>query len=156
MRARFLTAIACAVQPGRAAGRAVVLDAAILLEAGWDDLCDLVVFVDAPRGERIRRASLQRGWSTAAFEARERAQMPCDEKRRRAALVITNAAGLDSLRREVDRLEVLLSQSPCPPAQSARERPEAAGAKPVLPVPERMVPDFPSPYGDPATRWRSS
>ena len=27
---------------------AIVLDAAILLETGWDDLCDLVVFVDAP------------------------------------------------------------------------------------------------------------
>ena len=38
-------------------GRLVVLDAAILLEAGWDDLCDLIVFVDAPREERMRRVS---------------------------------------------------------------------------------------------------
>ena len=36
-------------------GRLVVLDAAILLEAGWDDLCDLIVFVDAPREQRMRR-----------------------------------------------------------------------------------------------------
>ena len=70
-----------------------MLDAAILLEAGWDDLCDLVVFVDAPRPERLERAARQRGWSPETFESRERAQWPCDEKRRRADVVITNDAG---------------------------------------------------------------
>ena len=48
-----------------------MLDAAILLEAGWDDLCDLIVFVDAPREERMRRVQEQRGWSREMFEARE-------------------------------------------------------------------------------------
>ena len=62
MRARFVEAIdqASSASPAPAP---VVLDAAILLEAGWDDLCDLVVFVDAPRSERLRRAADDRGWS---------------------------------------------------------------------------------------------
>jgi dephospho-CoA kinase len=120
MRARFLTAIKREIQADRA--RAVVLDAALLLEAGWDDLCDLVVFVDAPRTERMHRAARQRGWSPQAFEARERAQWPCDEKRRHAALVIRNDAGVDSLRQELDRLDVLLAQSPRPLVETARER----------------------------------
>ena len=102
MRARFVEAIEREMQAGRDQARSVVLDAAILLEAGWDDLCDLVVFVDAPRAERMRRGADQRGWSAETFDARERAQWPCDEKRRRAALVIANDAGVDSLRREVD------------------------------------------------------
>ncbi len=47
MRGRFLEEIDRAVHGG-AAGL-VVLDAAILLEAGWDDLCDRIVFIDTPR-----------------------------------------------------------------------------------------------------------
>ena len=45
--------------------RVIVLDAAILFEAGWDDLCDRVVFVDAPRSVRRQRVAKQRGWSLA-------------------------------------------------------------------------------------------
>ena len=46
MRRTFEKAIARESRRGRVP--AVVLDAAILYEAGWDTLCDLVVFVDAP------------------------------------------------------------------------------------------------------------
>ncbi len=101
MRARFLATI------NRLArlqdSTAVVLDAAILLEAGWDDLCDRIVFVDAPRLERLRRVAETRGWSEETFEARERAQWPSDEKRRRADWIITNDSGPDRLQSEVDR-----------------------------------------------------
>jgi dephospho-CoA kinase len=104
MRARFLSAIHRAMAARCYGADSVVLDAAILLEAGWDDLCDLVVFVDAPREERMARALRQRGWTKSAFEAREGAQWPCDEKRRRSTVVIANSADVDSLRREVARL----------------------------------------------------
>jgi dephospho-CoA kinase len=104
MRAWFLTAIDRELRSEGSAGRLVVLDAAILLEAGWDDLCDLIVFVDAPRDERLNRAERQRGWSSATFAAREQAQWPCDEKRRLADVVISNDGGIDSLHREVDRV----------------------------------------------------
>ena len=60
---------------------AIVLDAAVLLEAGWDDLCDRVVFVEAPRAERLRRVSASRGWSAEALTARERSQWPAEAKR---------------------------------------------------------------------------
>ena len=78
--------------PGRATGGrpCIVLDAAVLLEAGWDDLCDRIVFVDAPRAERLRRVEAARGWSERALEARERSQWPVDEKRRRADWIIDN------------------------------------------------------------------
>ncbi len=42
-----------AVDAARRRRGLIVLDAAILLEAGWDDLCDRVVFVDAPRSLRL-------------------------------------------------------------------------------------------------------
>ncbi len=81
MRCRFLEEIDRAVHGG-AAGL-VVLDAAILLEAGWDDLCDRIVFVDTPRPERLRRVAATRGWSEENLASRERSQWPNGEKRRR-------------------------------------------------------------------------
>jgi dephospho-CoA kinase len=82
---------------------AVVLDAAILMEAGWDRECDVVVFVDAAPGDRLARVERARGWSRADFEAREAAQLPPDAKRRRADYVLPNVAGADELAVEVDR-----------------------------------------------------
>ena len=37
------------------AARFVVLDAAVMLEAGWDDECDKLIYVDAPRPVRLAR-----------------------------------------------------------------------------------------------------
>src|SRR4029079_3549152 len=44
--------------------QAFVLDAPVMLTAGWHRLCDKVVFVDAPRSVRAARARA-RGWSEA-------------------------------------------------------------------------------------------
>jgi dephospho-CoA kinase len=53
------------------------------------------------------------------LEARERAQWPADEKRRRADLVITNDAGVESLQREVERVEAALADLSCPVIETA-------------------------------------
>jgi dephospho-CoA kinase len=103
MRERFRQDIGRLSQQGGA--RMIVLDAAILLEAGWDDLCDRVVFVEAPADLRRERVAKARGWTAAVLESRERAQWPPENKRLRADIVLVNGAGLDSLNREVGRLE---------------------------------------------------
>ena len=69
---------------------AVVLDAPVLLEAGWDKYCDKIVFVDSPRKVRQQRARL-RGWTEVEFAAREAAQKSLDEKRNCADWVIDNS-----------------------------------------------------------------
>jgi dephospho-CoA kinase len=88
----------------RAAGcQAAALDAPLLLEAGWDRLCNTLVFVDAPRGLRLARAR-ERGWSEADFARRESAQESLEAKRRRADLVVDNSGPLDATRLQVERL----------------------------------------------------
>jgi dephospho-CoA kinase len=82
----------------------VVLDAAVMLEAGWDKVCDRLVFVDAPRELRVRRLAEQRGWTPEDVAARESAQMPLDEKRRRADFVIDNSGTRAELVRQVEDL----------------------------------------------------
>jgi dephospho-CoA kinase len=101
MRRTFGRAIARTVRRGSGC---VVLDAAVLLEAGWDTLCDRIVFVDAPRDQRLARVAAQRGWSEAVLTAREAAQWPLDQKRARADLVISNDAETEALEPPVRRL----------------------------------------------------
>jgi dephospho-CoA kinase len=108
MRERFLREIEHVTRQGKAL--MVVLDAAILVEAGWDDLCDGVVFVDAPRDIRLARVAKERGWDRAALELREAAQWPCEKKRSHADLVLRNASGIDALNQEVAKVDDLLGE----------------------------------------------
>jgi dephospho-CoA kinase len=82
----------------------IVLDAAVMLEAGWNDLCDRLVFIEAPRDMRLARVARQRGWSEKEVEAREQAQLPLTEKAVRADHVLDNSASLEHLNRQVNDL----------------------------------------------------
>jgi dephospho-CoA kinase len=82
----------------------IVLDAAIMLEAGWNSVCDRLVYIDAPRRVRLERVARQRGWSEKEVDAREQAQLPLTEKVVRADHKLDNSASLDHLNRQVDDL----------------------------------------------------
>jgi dephospho-CoA kinase len=82
---------------------AIVIDAALLIEAGWSSICTAIAFVDCPRDERLRRAQT-RGWSAEEFSRREAAQLPIEEKKLRATHIIDNSGSLADLDREIDRL----------------------------------------------------
>lgn len=82
----------------------VVMDAAVMLEAGWDPLCDKVLYVHTPRPVRLQRLAEQRGWSEEQVVAREKAQLPLTEKMKRADLVIDNSGTREQTARQVERL----------------------------------------------------
>jgi dephospho-CoA kinase len=84
--------------------RFVVLDAAVMLEAGWNDACDHLLFVDAPRQVRLERLQARSGWSEDELVAREAAQMSNDEKRRRADAILVNDGDTATLQTQVDDL----------------------------------------------------
>jgi dephospho-CoA kinase len=83
-------------------GAAVVLDVPLLLESGWGDSCDKIVYVETPYEVRLGRAK-ERGWSDADFAAREAAQESLDAKRRRADVVIDNSGSAESTHEQVVR-----------------------------------------------------
>jgi dephospho-CoA kinase len=68
----------------------VLLDAALLLEAGWDRWCDGVLFVDSAV-ERRRERALQRGWTVEQWRSRENAQWPVEKKREVSRWTIDNS-----------------------------------------------------------------
>jgi dephospho-CoA kinase len=82
----------------------VVLDAAVLLEAGWGDLIDRLVYVDAPREVRVARLATRSGWSESELATREAAQWPAEVKKARADAILVNDAGPVTLQDRVDRL----------------------------------------------------
>ena len=84
--------------------RFVVLDAAIMLEAGWDGVCDKLIYVDAPRPVRLERVQRQRHWTDQDLANREAVQMPAEKKKERADAVIDNAGPPAATAAQVDEL----------------------------------------------------
>jgi dephospho-CoA kinase len=75
--------------------RFVLLDAAVMLETGWSNVCDEIVFIDTP--VEVRRARVAaRGWSAEDLARRESSQWPLDTKRSAASHIIPNAGTLDN------------------------------------------------------------
>ncbi|HVN64327.1 MAG TPA: dephospho-CoA kinase, partial [Candidatus Binataceae bacterium] len=68
----------------------VVVEAAILIEAGWTAFCDEVWLVRAAREAVIDRVERERGLKPAETEARIRAQLSDDDRAKHATLVIDN------------------------------------------------------------------
>ena len=83
---------------------AIVLDAAVLLEAGWNDLCDVVVFIDTPQADRIARVQAGRGWSAEELAKREASQWPLPRKRAAADAVLDNANDVDHAARQLEQV----------------------------------------------------
>jgi dephospho-CoA kinase len=75
--------------------RAVLVDAALLLEADWQDRCDTVVFVDVPRNQRLERVR-ERGWSDEELARREASQWPLSIKKAASNFVVDNSHTLDN------------------------------------------------------------
>lgn len=95
---RIEAEIAHALRDDEVAG--VVVDAAILFEAGWDRLCTHVLFVAAPDADRARRAA-KRGMSEADWRRREKSQISLDTKEARCYGTLDNSSSVSHLREQV-------------------------------------------------------
>jgi dephospho-CoA kinase len=80
----------------------VVVEAAVLLEAGWRSMVDRLWVVSVSPETAIARVTASRGLSRAAVEQRLAAQLPDAERRRVADLVLENDGDLDALRAQVE------------------------------------------------------
>lgn len=81
---------------------AIVLDAAILFEAGWDALCDQVWTVSAPSALAERRLVADKGLAPDEARRRIAAQLSNAEREARAHRVIPNDGTLAELEAAVD------------------------------------------------------
>jgi dephospho-CoA kinase len=84
--------------------RIVVLEAALLIEAGWMPFVGQVWVTTAPEATIVRRLKSQRGLKKEQILARLQAQMSSEEKVKRADVVINTDCSLDELRKRVTEL----------------------------------------------------
>lgn len=96
VRSRFSEIAAASKEP-------VVLEATLLIEAGYAPDFDLVVTVEAEAELRIERA-IARGLSEREARARFAAQADRSFRERAAHRVLSNDSSLEDLRAQVDRL----------------------------------------------------
>jgi dephospho-CoA kinase len=97
---------------GRKDERAIVLsDIPLLLEVGMQGLFDLILLVYAPPEVQIARVMKRNNMTRDEAVARLEAQMPIDEKLKRADVVIRNDGTLKELQQRVDEVwQELLSR----------------------------------------------
>ena len=84
--------------------RVVVLEAAILLDSGWDAVTDEVWVVVADSSVIRQRLAEGRGLSEAEVDARAAKQMSDTERRSRADVLVENFGTVQELRSEVERI----------------------------------------------------
>ena len=89
-------------------GEYVVLESAILFEAGLQDRVDVVVSVLAPEALRVERAMARDGASRESIEVRVRSQMSDDERIDRSKYAVVNI-DIEELREDVEQLHRRLS-----------------------------------------------
>ena len=94
----------------------VVLEAAVLLEAGWEDLVDEVWVLLTDPETALRRALRREGSDEADLRRRIDAQLSNEDRRRRAHVVIENGDDEALLERRLDAEWARLAASP--PARS--------------------------------------
>jgi dephospho-CoA kinase len=82
----------------------VFVEIPLLFEKGWEERLQGTLLVAAPLEERLKRVMARSGLSREEALARERAQMPEEEKRRRATWVLENRGSLEDLRAQLEAL----------------------------------------------------
>lgn len=70
--------------------RAIVIDAALLVESNLANICDIILFVDATKKIRQRRVKDDRNWESVELTRRERFQQSLILKKKTADYVIDN------------------------------------------------------------------
>jgi dephospho-CoA kinase len=93
-------------------GKAIgIVEAALIYEAGYDKHLDVVIVVDAPEPDRIRRVVARDRTSAEEVRKRMAAQSPSEQKARKADYVIRNSGSASELKASVDFLVLLLQKT---------------------------------------------
>lgn len=81
----------------------IVLEAAVLIEAGWQDLCDEVWVINTTIKAAVERLKTRNGLSEEAAMARIQSQMSAKERAEHATVKIDNSGTEEQLRNRVER-----------------------------------------------------
>lgn len=89
----------------------ILFDIPLLYENGLESTVDAVIVVNSPLELRIERVKARSQLSEADIRARDKAQLPLEEKVKRADFVIHNDTTLKALEEQVDEVWLALKQT---------------------------------------------
>lgn len=105
MHPRMARMVADKIEELRSQGvRVVVVEAALLFEAGWDSLTDEVWATDSPAEQVIKRLQSRNGMDGEEVRQRIESQMDRWERIERADVVVDNSGDMVALARTVEDL----------------------------------------------------
>ena len=81
----------------------VIVEIPLLFETGFEPFCHKTLVVKA-KDEMILKRLKEKGFSKEEISARQKAQMPQEEKLKRADLIIDNSGTFQETRREVEKI----------------------------------------------------
>ncbi len=84
--------------------KAIVLDMPLLVEVGWADRCDRVIFVECDRRRRVERARTKGLMDDREMEIRENSQISLDKKARLADDIVDNNSDFSTLVRQIKEI----------------------------------------------------
>jgi len=82
----------------------IIVEAAILIEAKWQSVFDEIWLITASKEQVIARVERDRGLKPEQTEARIRAQLPDEERRKHATVVIENNGTIPELEAQLARI----------------------------------------------------
>jgi dephospho-CoA kinase len=92
-------------------GKMFVVDAALLIEAGWQGMLDVLIVVRSTVKEEISRLRRRSGHSRADVLRRLKYQLPFRQKREHADFIVDNRGRLDDTHKQVKEIfDTLLKQ----------------------------------------------
>lgn len=98
------------LEPFRNTDRIVIFDAALLIESGFDEECDMVISVEAPEELRVKRVVDEGEKSEADVRSRIAAQVSEEVKASRSDAVLLNSGALADLREQAEQIWVELER----------------------------------------------
>ena len=105
MHPRMYNLMAARIEEYRRQGvKVVVLEAAILLEAGWTPLVDEIWVTVASEPTVVRRVGERTDLPEEQIRSRIRSQLSNEERKKQASVVISNDGDLDELQTKVGEL----------------------------------------------------
>jgi dephospho-CoA kinase len=84
--------------------KAIILDMPLLVEVGWADRCDRVIFVRCDRRRRVERARHKGLIDDREIEIRENLQISVDKKAELADDIVDNNSGFLTLVRQIKEI----------------------------------------------------
>ena len=83
---------------------AVVIDAPLLFESGFGEICDMVIVVDARSEIQKKRILMKKKFSETQIKGRMSSQYSLAEKKKKADCIIDNNGSLETTRRQVEKI----------------------------------------------------